>query len=206
MSPKVMSGKAASGTRERILDATRELAAGTGMRKLSMDEVARRAGVSRAGLYKHFAGRDALISALVEEELATFFAGVQAVAQGYDDDADRLVHSFAAAYRSLSEHPAIRPVLTMNPELFLPYVITADSQALNWGRMFVATFLPLDGWSTPDAANRFAEHVARAFHTLILIPSEVLGLDRPDGPEEYARDFLLPVLEHLRPEVDSKSE
>ncbi|MFB7719037.1 TetR/AcrR family transcriptional regulator [Nocardia sp. NPDC056100] len=197
MSPTVTPNKAANNTRERILDACRELAATTGMRKLSMDEVARQARISRAGLYKHFAGRDALISALVEEELARFFAEVQLVAQRYDDPSDRLVHSFAEAYRRLSGHPAVRPVLTLNPELFLPYVITTDSQALNWGRMFVATFLPLDGWSTPAAANQFAEHVARAFHTLILIPSGVLDLETPDGPENYARNFLLPVLDHL---------
>lgn len=35
-----------------------------------MDEVARRAHVGRATLYKHFPGRDALIGAVVQTELA----------------------------------------------------------------------------------------------------------------------------------------
>ena len=39
-----------------------------------MDEVARRVDVGRATLYKHFPGRDALIGAVVQTELAKFFA------------------------------------------------------------------------------------------------------------------------------------
>jgi hypothetical protein len=46
--------------------------------------------------------------------------------------------------------------------------------------------------------TQFAEHVARAFRTLILIPSTEFGLEKPDGPENYARNFLIPVLNHLR--------
>lgn len=43
----------------------------------------------------------------------------------------------------------------------------------------------------------FAEHMARAIHSLVLTPGGVLGIDGPDGPENYARNFLLPVLRHL---------
>jgi len=39
-----------------------------------MDEVARRARVGRATLYKTLPGRDALIGAVVQSELAKFFA------------------------------------------------------------------------------------------------------------------------------------
>src|SRR6185436_18497751 len=89
-----------------------------------MDEVARRARVGRTTLYKHFPGRDALIGAVVRTELAKFFAEVQSVVERYDDPDARLVHGFAHAYRLLSHHPAVSPILRLNPEIFLPYVIT----------------------------------------------------------------------------------
>ncbi|MBM4790623.1 TetR/AcrR family transcriptional regulator [Streptomyces sioyaensis] len=38
----------------------------------SMDEIARAAGISRATLHRHFAGRDALIKALEEQGIAQF--------------------------------------------------------------------------------------------------------------------------------------
>ncbi|MGV0737787.1 TetR/AcrR family transcriptional regulator [Mycobacterium syngnathidarum] len=183
--------------RTRILESVISWAAETGLRKLSMDEVARRAHVGRATLYKHFPRREALIDAVVKTELENFFAEVQTTVEKYEDPEERLIHGFARAYRLLRDHPAVSPILTLNPELFVPYVIAKDSYALNLGRTFVMSFTPGDELP-PEQRERFAEHVARAFHTLILIPSSVLGLNDPDGPENYARDFLIPVRNHLR--------
>ncbi|GLW18328.1 TetR/AcrR family transcriptional regulator [Streptomyces kronopolitis] len=42
----------------------------------SMDEIARAAGISRATLHRHFAGRDALIKALEEQGIAQFAQAV----------------------------------------------------------------------------------------------------------------------------------
>lgn len=180
----------------RIFDAVLSWAGATGLRKLSMDEVAQRARVGRATLYKYFPGRDALIEAFVRDQLAKFFADVQVTVERYRDPDDRLVHGFAHAYRLLRDHRAVGPVLRLNPELLLPYVISDHSYALDLGRSFVDTMTPAG--DLPDRVRaQFAEHVARAFHTLILIPSTVLSLDEPDGPEEYARHFLLPVKHHL---------
>jgi AcrR family transcriptional regulator len=109
-----------------------------------MDEVARRARVGRATLYKHFPGRDALIGAVVQTELAKFFAEVQSGVERYDDPDERLVHGFAHAYRLLSHHPAVSPILRLNPEIFLPYVITHDSYALNLGITF-RRIIPVEG-------------------------------------------------------------
>lgn len=182
--------------RERILDSVVSWAAVTGMRKISMDEVARHAGVGRATLYKYFPGREALIAAAVQSELGKFFSDVQRVVDRYSEADDRLMHGFAHAYRVLANHPAVRKVLDVNPEPLLPYVITSNSYALDLGRTFVAAMDPLDELP-PRARIQFGEYVARAFHTLILIPSRELGLDEPDGPENYARNFLLPVKHHL---------
>jgi AcrR family transcriptional regulator len=182
--------------RARIFDAVSSWAASTGLRKLSMDEVAHRARVGRATLYKYFPGRDALIEAFVHHELATFFAEVQATVERHTEPDERLVHGFAHAYRLLSRHPAIGPVLRLNPELLLPYVIGEQSYALDLGRSFVDTMTPAG--DLPDHVRAaFAEYVARAFHTLILIPSTVFGLDEPDGAEDYARNYVLPVKHHL---------
>ncbi|MFC9894681.1 TetR/AcrR family transcriptional regulator [Nocardia sp. NPDC127579] len=183
--------------RTRIIDAVVSAAAATGLRKLSMDEIARSAGVGRATLYKYFPGRDALIAAAVDSELAAFFAEVAAVRDRHDDQDDQLIHGFAHAYRLLRHHPALQAVLRLNPTLLLPYLITDASPALDFGRFFVESATHLD--ETVPAATRaqFAEQVARAFHTLILIPTTTFDLDAPEGPENYARNFLLPVKDHL---------
>jgi AcrR family transcriptional regulator len=53
------------GSRERILEAALDLLDRDGLAALSMDEVAERAGVSRASLYRLFPGKPALFTAIV---------------------------------------------------------------------------------------------------------------------------------------------
>ncbi|MBI3228119.1 MAG: TetR/AcrR family transcriptional regulator [Mycolicibacterium cosmeticum] len=179
-------------TRRRILDAALDLASTTGLRKYSMEQIARTAKIGRATLYLYFNGREALIAALVEAELARYFAGIQAVIDGYEDTDDRLVHGFAAAYRGLRHHPAFTTVLRVNPDLLAPYLIAENSTAMDLARGFV--FAAVRAGELPDDVRaQFAEHVARTIHSFILIPGGVLKLDSADGPEEYARRFLLPV-------------
>lgn len=54
-------------TRERILQASLELVGAAGLAALSMDELAARAGVSRATLYRLFPGKSALFIGLVRQ-------------------------------------------------------------------------------------------------------------------------------------------
>ena len=52
----------------QVLDAARELFTDQGFDVTSMDAIAREAGVSKATLYVHFASKDALLLALVDDE------------------------------------------------------------------------------------------------------------------------------------------
>lgn len=189
-------------TRDRILDATLALAGITGLHKFSMEEIARQAKVGRATLYLHFKGRDALINAVVQSELSRYFSGIQAVVDQHETTDDRLIHGFAAAYRLLRHHVALPTVLRINPEILTPYLIAENSLALDLARGFVYSAIREE--ELPDAMRaEFAEHVARAIHSFILIPGGVLDLDSADGPEEYARRFLLPVRDAMAVEVSA---
>lgn len=76
-----------SSTRERILDAARELVEARPTAVLSISDVARATGISRQALYLHFPDRSALLLAVVEhvddrEDLAAWIAAVEAAADG----------------------------------------------------------------------------------------------------------------------------
>ena len=55
--------------RERVLAVALEVFGRYGFRRASMDEIARSAGISRQGLYLHFANKEALFRAAVRKEL-----------------------------------------------------------------------------------------------------------------------------------------
>ena len=54
-------------TRERIVTAASKLFYGEGIRKVSVDAVAERAGVTKRTLYYHFTSKDELVAAYLEE-------------------------------------------------------------------------------------------------------------------------------------------
>jgi AcrR family transcriptional regulator len=60
------SSERADATRERIVQAARELVVEHGYDAVSTGQVLERAGVSRGGLYHHFNGKDELMAAVLE--------------------------------------------------------------------------------------------------------------------------------------------
>ncbi|MBV9803392.1 MAG: TetR/AcrR family transcriptional regulator [Solirubrobacterales bacterium] len=95
---------------ERILDATAELlAANPGA---SLEQVAERAEVSRATVYHHFAGREALLDALTERSIAEVAAAVRS-AQPEDGPAtEAMERVLRAAWQVLGRY---RGLVIVNP-------------------------------------------------------------------------------------------
>jgi AcrR family transcriptional regulator len=81
--------------RDRILDTAQQAFSDHGPH-LSLDEIAARAGVSPATLFRHFANRDELVAAVVERRFATEVDPVVARAVEADDPWQGLVAAFDA--------------------------------------------------------------------------------------------------------------
>jgi len=95
---------------ERILDATAALlAADPGV---SLERVAARAGVSRATLYHHFAGRDALLDALTERSIAEVKAALEAARPEEGAAAEALERVLLAAWQAVGRY---RGLVIVNP-------------------------------------------------------------------------------------------
>jgi AcrR family transcriptional regulator len=74
--PSATTTRILAGTsrRDSLLDAAADMVAKGQVETVSMEAVAKTAGVSRALVYKHFANRQALLSALYERESASLHA------------------------------------------------------------------------------------------------------------------------------------
>lgn len=88
--------------RERLLTAAAELFYGAGIAATGVDAVLRRAGVSPATMYAHFAGKDALVAAYLEQRHAVWRQTWDDVLAERTDPAERLLSVFDAVdrYRS----------------------------------------------------------------------------------------------------------
>jgi AcrR family transcriptional regulator len=106
---------------ERILDATYDLVLDVGMRRVSMADIARRAGVSRATLYRRWPNVRSIVGALVTRELGVLTA--QAFGRRAGDTRTAVVGAVVATVRAVRQHPLTRKILDVDPEFLLPYLV-----------------------------------------------------------------------------------
>src|SRR3954470_10029901 len=90
---------------ERVLDAALELAAASGIRNLTMDDVARRAGVGRMTVYRRFGDKASLVEALSTREGRRCLEQLDAAVDLEDPVADQIADGFVATLRIAREHP-----------------------------------------------------------------------------------------------------
>jgi AcrR family transcriptional regulator len=176
--------------RDRVLTAALGCVARAGVRRSTLDDVARAAGLSRATLYRHFpGGREAVLAALLERERDRFFAEVGAAMS----DAPGLEEALAAGVRTaagvLGAHAALAAVLDREPEVVQPALAFAGMDRLL--ALAVGRLAPrLGAWLGPAEAARATEWATRVVVSYLLCPAEGMDLSRPADAEALARGTL----------------
>jgi AcrR family transcriptional regulator len=164
-------GRTAQISREAVLAAARDLADESGLESVTMHAVGRRLGVTPMALYRHVAGKSALLDGLVEALLAEVAATAPRFIAAGEPSAPWEAHLVALAYAirdTARRHPAAFPLLLSRPavtpaarqvrdaahaalrEAGLP----ADSVAR--AERLVSTAVL--GFAVSEAAGRFAGH------------------------------------------------
>jgi AcrR family transcriptional regulator len=98
--------------REKVLKASLALIGEGGLDRLSMREVARKAGVSHQAPYHHFADREAILAALAGEGFAKLKHELERAAASTGDEATKAVEAMGCAYVDFAlRHPAYFQVM-----------------------------------------------------------------------------------------------
>ncbi len=109
----------ASGRREQLLDVTTEIIGEHGFHGMSIESVARRAGITRAVVYQHFDDLQALLEAVVEREMSRALAQVSETALTDLSDGDPrelMLESLRAYLGAVRDHPTTWRLVLMPPE------------------------------------------------------------------------------------------
>lgn len=93
-------------TARRILDAALEQFTVFGLRRSSMDDVAKRAGVSRVTVYRRFGTKDALVEQTLLRENSRFFQRLDQAVAALPTMEERVVEGFVVALRHTRAHPS----------------------------------------------------------------------------------------------------
>ncbi|MFO0676259.1 MAG: TetR/AcrR family transcriptional regulator [Polyangiaceae bacterium] len=113
----------ASDVRDRSIAAALRLTSTSGAGSLTMEAVAREAGVSKGGVLHHFRSKDALLLAMVERLVETFEEATKAKALADENPIGRFTRAFIDVMTTPELADVGRPLLAVvaeNPELLAP--------------------------------------------------------------------------------------
>jgi AcrR family transcriptional regulator len=187
-----------SSTRVRIVDATLRCLARQGLAKTTIDDIAREAAFSRATLYRTFpGGKDAILAAVVETEVARLFSSLAVVMGEAADLEDVLVAGMVESARRLGEHTALAYLLAYEPAVILRHLTFADmDKVLFVAGDFAAPFFAR--WLSPDEASRAAEWAVRIVLAYSADPAPGTDLADTDDTRALVRTFVMPGILALR--------
>ncbi|MBW3662965.1 MAG: TetR/AcrR family transcriptional regulator [Actinobacteria bacterium] len=176
-------------TRERILAATVTALARFGLGKLSLEDVAREAGVSRQTVYRYFGNKDALLRAAVAHEESRFLDDVLAAVDGITDLRPALERAIATTLQLAREHPVLDRLLATEPEAILPYLVAGEGPIVSAALPALERVLRdrLTHLSDPEV-HRFADAYARLLTSYVIEP--------PDAPIDEVAAGLADLFVH----------
>jgi AcrR family transcriptional regulator len=174
------------------LDATSALLAERGTRGWTVEDVAERAGLGRATVYRRFASRDDLVAAAVARDARRFFAAVADAVRDVEPLEEKVIQGFLQGLRLAQGAPlahllrtdpvAAMSLLTSEPLLRAAAMALAD-------RYQALLRQPLDA-AGREMAESVAEGLVRLGLSFVLIPG-------PTADEDRARDHLGAVIRPL---------
>lgn len=186
---------------DRILTVTGEEAQRVGPDRIRMGEVAARAGVSRASLYRYFANKDELIQAYTMREFDFLFAAIDEAMEPYDDFNQRVAAAFAFVLPAMREHPVFLAVLDISERQILrttlqsgevlgharDLVVERMNRGVRAGRIKIDQF---------DAAI-IGELLARLVISLLATPESIARLETGDDAHDFAQRYVIPLIESV---------
>lgn len=182
---------------ERILDAAFEQFRLLGIRRSSVDDIAKRAGVGRVTVYRRFESKDQLVQSLLLRETRRAVERVDARTSQPDNVEDRMVESFVAAMHEVRTHPLLMALLGTEPETILPLLTVKANLGLAFARTYVANKLreSREALGLPAAnLDPVAEVFARLSLSMLLTSRTAIPVESDQEAREFARRHLLPMV------------
>jgi AcrR family transcriptional regulator len=118
----LIDGETGRAIPDPVVAAVRDSVLAVGVRRTTLTDVARRAGVSRMTLYRLVPDVETLLLDVMTRDLGTLLSDIEAAVARKRTARGRLVALTVEAARRLPDEPLFQRVLDVDPELFLPYL------------------------------------------------------------------------------------
>ncbi|MFE5942655.1 TetR/AcrR family transcriptional regulator [Streptomyces sp. NPDC056480] len=106
-----------------VLDAARDCVLAVGVRRTTLTDIARRAGVSRMTIYRRWPDVRSLVGDLMTREWIAVAAGAMPASDEDRPERERIVEGLVAGAAAFRAHPLFHKIIDVDPELLLPYIL-----------------------------------------------------------------------------------
>jgi AcrR family transcriptional regulator len=166
-----------------------------GLRRVALEDVARRAGVSRTTIYRRFANKDELIAAVVERENVSLFADIAVELKQAGPQSNYYVEAFTLSILRFRRHRVLNRMMSDEPALVLElarrhYGAAIERMAEALREIFPAGFADRIG---AHAVDELADTILRYAAMALLLPGGG-PLDTADEIRAFATRHFLPSL------------
>jgi len=185
---------------ERILAGAIEQIEDFGVRRFTIDDLARRLGISRVTIYRRFDKKDQLLESVLLYELNRILREIDAGVAGCETLEDRLVEGFVTALTVLRGHRLLNRLLRTEPELILPLLTVGGAPVIAASREFAGRFARVQAEREgaeldEELLDVLSELFARAILSFVLTPQSAVSLETPEEARRFAQRYLAPVLQ-----------
>ena len=180
---------------DAILDAAVVEFGQHGFRRVALDDVARRAGVSRTTIYRRFANRDELVAAVIDRENAVLFANVAEELKSQRPQSNYYVEAFTLSIVRFRQHRVLTRMLADEPGLMLELADQHWDAAVERMADALRVIFP-DGFAEQigaDAVDGLADTILRYAAMLLFLPARQTTVDA-DDIRAFATQHFLPSL------------
>ena len=180
---------------EAILDAALVEFDRHGIRRVALEDVARRAGVSRTTIYRRFANRDDLVAAVMDRENARLSSDIAAELKNTRPQSNYYVEAFTLAILRSRGHRVLHRMIADEPALTLELARRHHRAAVSRIEQALQVIFP------PGFADRIGEHAVgeladntwRYAMMLLLLPSAE-PIETASEIRAFATKHFLPSL------------
>ncbi|MBL1074458.1 TetR/AcrR family transcriptional regulator [Nocardia sp. 2] len=189
---------AADSIEARILDAALIQFERVGVKKTTIEDIAKQAAVDRVTVYRRVGSRDDVVRAVTAREVRRILDELNDIAARHDTLDAAVADVFATVVTRWRTHPLVDRLLTLEPDRLIPQ-LTTDG-AVPFTLAVTATTAVLrnllqanDFPDIPDLPTR-VEIACRVVHSLILQPVGQADLTTEAELTAFARTYIVPII------------
>ena len=182
-------------TTEAILDAAVVEFERHGFRRVALDDVARRARVSRTTIYRRFSNKDELVAAVIERENVRLFADIAVELKNAGPQSNYYVEAFTLSILKFRRHRVLDRMITDDPALVLELGRQHHGAAIERMAEALRIIFPtgLAERIGEQAVTELADTILRYAAMVLLLPS-AQPLETADDIRAFASQHFLPSL------------